>query len=304
MQIYLPVAELPISILVLLGLGAGVGVLSGMFGVGGGFLLTPSLIFLGVPTAVAVASQAPETVATTMSGVLAHRRRGNVDLHMGLVLLAGGISGSATGVQVFALLRQIGQVDVVVGLAFVLVLGTIGSLVVVEASRKLLRRGAPAPRKLHQHLWMHALPFKMRFRRSRLYISVLPPFAIGFFAGFMAAIMGIGGGFIMVPAMIYLLGMPTLLAVGTSLFYVFILNIGVTVMHAHTNQTVDIVLALVIALGGALGAQLGARIGPRLQAEQLRFLLGGVVLAVCLRVLWTLVTTPEDPYSVGSGVKR
>jgi uncharacterized protein len=304
MQIYLPVAELPINILVLLGLGVGVGILSGMFGVGGGFLLTPSLIFLGVPTAVAVASQAPETVATTMSGVLAHRRRGNVDLHMALVILVGGISGSATGVQVFAWLRQIGFADVVVGIAFVLVLGTIGTIVLIEASRKLLHRGVVARRKLHKHLWVHALPFKMRFRRSRLYISVLPPFAIGFFAGFMAAIMGIGGGFIMVPAMIYLLGMPTLLAVGTSLFHVFIVNIGITVMHANTNQTVDIVLGLIIALGGIAGAQLGARIGPKLKAEQLRFLLGGVVLIVCMRVAWTLIATPDDLFSLGRAAGR
>jgi uncharacterized membrane protein YfcA len=304
MQIYLPVAELPISILVLLGLGGGVGILSGMFGVGGGFLLTPSLIFLGVPTAVAVASQAPEAVATTMSGVLTHRRRGNVDLHMGLVLLLGGITGSATGVQVFAWLRQIGQADVVVGMAFVLVLGTVGTIVLIEASRRLLHRGVVPRRKLHQHLWLHALPFKMRFRRSRLYISVLPPFAIGCFAGFMAAIMGIGGGFIMVPAMIYLLGMPTLLAVGTSLFNVFVVNIGVTVMHANTNQTVDVVLALIIAMGGIVGAQLGARIGPMLKAEQLRLLLGGVVLAVCVRVAWTLVATPDDVFSLGKVVGR
>jgi uncharacterized membrane protein YfcA len=218
---------------------------------------------------------------------------------MAMFLLMGGITGSAAGVQLFAWLRQVGQVELVVSLSFVLVLGTIGSLVLTEALRMLTRDSSTVRRsKLHQHMWLHALPLKMRFRKSRLYISVLPPIAIGCFAGLMAAIMGIGGGFILVPAMIFLLGMPTLLAVGTSLFHVFVVNIGVTIMHAYTNQTVDVLLALLIGIGGITGAQLGARIGPMLKAEQLRGLFGLVVLAVAIKVTVDLTVEPDDLFSL------
>ena len=222
MNIYLPIAEMSVDVFLILGLGGAIGFLSGLFGVGGGFLMTPLLIFIGIPPAVAVASEANQILAASVSGAWAHMRRGNVDIKMGLVLTAGGFVGSSVGVVIFTLLRQLGQVELLIALSYVLLLGAIGSLMLVESSRTILRRqsGTETRGKLHQHIWLHGLPFKMRFRRSRLYISALLPIGIGFFIGILAAIMGVGGGFIMVPAMIYLLGMPTVMVVGTSLFQI------------------------------------------------------------------------------------
>jgi uncharacterized protein len=301
MQIYLPIAEMSANVFLLLGMGGGVGFLSGIFGVGGGFLMTPLLIFVGVPPAVAVGTEANQIVAASVSGVLAHWRRGNVDFKMGTVLLIGGIAGSTLGVWLFSILQSLGQVELVIALSYVVFLGTIGSLMAVESVRAMLpaKRGGRGRRKLHQHYWVHGLPLKMRFRRSKLYISALLPLGIGFLVGMLAAIMGVGGGFVMVPAMIYLLGMPTSVVVGTSLFQIIFVTANVTFLQAVNNFTVDVVLALLLLTGGVIGAQLGTRFGARLRGEQLRGLLALIVLAVCAKMLFDLVGTPVDPYSIG-----
>ncbi len=302
MQIYLPIAELSVNVFLLLGLGGVIGFLSGMFGVGGGFLMTPALIFIGVPAPVAVGTEANQIVASSVSGVLAHWRRGNVDFKMGFVLMIGGFLGSALGVALFALLRELGQIDLVIRLSYVIFLGIIGSLMLVEGVRALMRRRNPTAerRKLHQHTWIHGLPLKTRFRKSRLYISALLPVGVGFVVGVLAAIMGVGGGFIMVPAMIYLLGMPTAVVVGTSLFQIIFVTANVTVLQATANQTVDVVLALLLLTGAVIGAQLGARVGTRLHGEQLRVLLAVMVLMVCAKLVYDLTIPPSDVYVIGT----
>ncbi len=302
MQIYLPIAEVSVNAFLLLGLGGLVGVLSGMFGVGGGFLMTPLLFFIGIPPAVAVATEANQIVASSFSGVLAHLRRKTVDLKMGTVLLVGGLVGAAMGVQLFAALREMGQVDLLVKLCYVVFLGIIGGLMFFE-SLKAIRR-AKGPHKIparKKHGLVHALPFKMKFRTSGLYISVIPPVLVGVFVGVLAAIMGVGGGFIMVPAMIYLLGMPTKVVVGTSLFQIIFVTGFTTLMHATTNYTVDMALAVLLLVGGVVGAQIGTRIGARLQAEQLRILLSIMVLAVCFKLALDLLIMPSELYSIGTG---
>ncbi|MDX1485836.1 MAG: sulfite exporter TauE/SafE family protein [Alphaproteobacteria bacterium] len=306
MQIYLPIAEISLDVLLLLAMGGGVGFLSGMFGVGGGFLMTPLLIFIGVSPAVAVASEANQVVAASASGVLAHMRRGNVDFKMGLVLLAGGIAGSSFGVWLYSLLRAIGQLDLVIALSYVAFLGIIGSLMLVESVRAVLRksRAGGVRRKLHQHTWLHGLPFKIRFRKSKLYISAILPLGIGFFVGILSAIMGVGGGFIIVPAMIYVLGMPTIMVVGTSLFQIIFVTANVTFLQAVNNQTVDVVLALILLAGGVIGAQFGGRFAHRISGEYLRFLLGLFVLFVGAMIVIGLVATPDDIYSLGPGAQR
>ena len=300
MNIYLPIAEMSVDVFLILGLGGAIGFLSGLFGVGGGFLMTPLLIFIGIPPAVAVASEANQIVAASVSGALAHMRRGNVDFKMGLVLTVGGFAGSGVGVVIFTLLRQLGQVELLIALSYVVFLGAIGTLMLVESSRTMLRHqaGTATRGKLHQHTWLHGLPLKMRFRRSRLYISALVPIGVGFLVGILAAIMGVGGGFIMVPAMIYLLGMPTAMVVGTSLFQIIFVTANVTFLQATTNQTVDIVLALLLLTGAVIGAQLGTKVGGRLRGEQLRGLLALMVLAVCAKIAYDLVSTPIDIFSI------
>jgi uncharacterized protein len=302
MQIYLPIAELSVNIFLLLGIGGGVGFLSGLFGVGGGFLMTPLLIFIGVPPAVAVATQSNQVVASSVSGVLAHWSRDNVDFKMGFVLLAGGVLGSTVGVGLFSLLSHFGQVDLVISLFYVFFLGFIGILMFWESSRAILRTrrrgGGTALRKLHEHNWVHGLPLKMRFRKSRLYISALMPGGIGFFVGILSAIMGVGGAFIMVPAMIYLLGMPTSIVVGTSLFQIIFVSANVTFLQAVQNQTVDLTLALALTVGGVIGAQIGGRLGAKLPGEQLRVLLAALILFVAIRLAWELGTRPAELYSV------
>ncbi len=301
MQIYLPIAEMSVNVFLLLGMGAGVGFLSGLFGVGGGFLMTPLLIFIGIPPAVAVGTEANQIVAASVSGVLAHWRRGNVDFKMGLVLLLGGLAGSTLGVMLFSFLRGVGQIDLVISLCYVIFLGIIGALMLYE-SAKTMRRRKTAPgqrRKLHQHNWVHGLPLKMRFRRSKLYISALMPLGIGFLVGVLAAIMGVGGGFVMVPAMIYLLGMPTAVVIGTSLFQIIFVTANVTFLQAYFNQTVDVVLALMLLSGAVIGAQFGARAGAKLHGEELRGLLALMVLAVCGKLFFDLLVTPNDVYSIG-----
>lgn len=301
MQIYLPIAELSANIFLLLGMGGAVGFLSGMFGVGGGFLMTPLLIFAGVPPAVAVGTEANQIVASSFSGMLVHWRRRTVDLKMGLVLLLGGIMGSVIGIAVFRYLRELGQVDLLISLSYVLFLGVIGTLMLIESARALRRDAAGGGRRrLHEHLWIHGLPLKMRFRGSRLYISAIPVVAIGLVVGFLAAIMGVGGGFIMVPAMIYILGVPTNVVVGTSLFQITFVTAFTTVMHAVNNRTVDVVLALILLAGGVIGAQFGARIGYRMRGEQLRALLALLVLVVCGRLAYGLLARPLDLFSLSS----
>ncbi len=301
MNIYLPIAEISVNVFLLLGMGGAVGFLSGLFGVGGGFLMTPLLIFIGVSPAVAVATEANQIVASSVSGVLAHWRRGNVDFRMGGVLLVGGTLGSMFGVWLFTFLRSLGQLDLVISLCYVVFLSTVGGLMFIESSRALFRRRrqGDVKRKLHQHHWMHGLPFKMRFRKSKLYISALLPIFIGFIVGVLAAIMGVSGGFIMVPAMIYLLGMPTSVVVGTSLFQIIFVTATVTFLQASHNQTVDALLALILLTGGVIGAQIGTRAGTRLRGEQLRILLALMVLGVCGKLFFDLVATPDDLYAIG-----
>jgi hypothetical protein len=302
MDIYLPIAEMSVNVFLILALGAGVGFLSGLFGVGGGFLMTPLLIFIGVPPAVAVGTEANQIVAASISGVLAHWRRGNVDVRMGLTLLAGGIVGSTAGIWLFTVLRALGQIDLVIKLSFVVMLGAIGLLMLIESLRAARRRRIrPAAPKLRR-AWTDRLPLKMRFRRSRLYISALLPLAVGAVVGLLAALMGVGGGFIMVPAMIYLLGMPTGVVVGTSLFQIIFVTANVTVLQAVTNQTVDLVLALLLLAGGVVGAQIGVRAGAKLRGEQMRALLALMVLAVGARLAYELIATPADFYALGEPI--
>ncbi len=303
MQIYLPIAEVSVNAFLLLGLGGMVGVLSGMFGVGGGFLMTPLLFFIGIPPAVAVATEANQIVASSFSGVLAHFRRKTVDLKMGVVLLVGGLVGAALGVVVFNYLKSVGQVDLLVRLCYVVFLGVVGGLMFIEslnAIRKSRRAGGTTPVARRQRTWVHALPFKMRFRTSGLYISVIPPLTVGVVVGILAAIMGVGGGFIMVPAMIYILGMPTKVVVGTSLFQIIFVTSFTTMLHATTNFTVDIVLAVLLLVGGVVGAQIGTQIGVRMKAEQLRILLALMVLVVCGKLALDLLLQPGELYSLGA----
>jgi uncharacterized membrane protein YfcA len=303
MQLYLPIAEVSVNAFLLLGIGGIVGFLSGMFGVGGGFLITPLLFFIGIPPAVAVATGANQVVASSVSGVLAQMRRKAVDFRMGTVLLLGGFIGSAIGIWVFARLTALGQVDLFVQLSYVLFLGLIGAMMLQESLRSWFRNRSGAPiRRSHVHTWVHGLPFKMKFRASGLYISVLPPMAVGALVGFLAAIMGVGGGFIMVPAMIYLLGMPTKVVVGTSLFQIIFVTAFTTLMHAVTNQTVDILLAMLLIVGGVIGAQFGTRVGVRLKAEQLRILLALLVLSVAGKIALDLLLQPAELFSVTPGL--
>jgi uncharacterized protein len=302
MHLYLPIAEVSLDVFLLLGLGAAIGFLSGLFGVGGGFLVTPLLIFLGVPPAIAAATGANTVIAPSVSGVVNNLRRGSgVDMRMGMILLAGGLAGSAASVGLFGLLRRIGQIDLVVSLSYVLLLGTVGGLMLSESIRAWRRRqlGAAAPRrKLHKHTWIHGLPLKMRFPQSRLYISALLPVGIGFGVGVLSGIMGVGGGFIMVPAMIYVLGMPTSIVVGTSQFQIIFVSANVTILQSIGNQTVDIALATTLMVGSIVAAPFGSRIGARLRGDQIRILLALMVLAVALQLGLSLVLRPGDLYSI------
>ena len=300
MDVYLPIAAVTQDVFVLLALGLCVGFISGIFGVGGGFLLTPLLIFIGVPQAVAVASSANQLVGASLSGVLTHWKRGNVDFKMGAVLSAGGFVGSAAGVALFTLLRRLGQIDLVISLSYVLLLGTLGTLMMIESVGAIVRARQPGARRrrLHQHTWFHGLPFKVRFRRSKLYISALLPLGLGFGIGVLSAILGIGGGFLIVPAMIYVLGMPTSVVPGTSLLQTVFIAASVTVLQAMTNQTVDAFLALIMLLGGVVGVQYGARYGAKLRGEYLRVLLALLILAVGAKLLVDLTVPPNSRYSI------
>lgn len=300
-SIYLPIAELSVNMWILFGMGAAVGFLSGMFGVGGGFLMTPLLIFYNIPPAVAVATEANQIVASSFSGALAHLRKGTVDIKLGVILLLGGIAGSTIGVYVFSALREIGQLDLIISLLYVVFLGAIGTLMTIESLRAIQksRRGTPPrARKPGHEGWIHKLPLKMKFRKSKLVLSVIPVMALGMLVGILAAIMGVGGGFIMVPAMIYLLRVPTNVVIGTSLFQIIFVTAFTTIIQSTTNQTVDIVLAFILMVGGVIGAQMGAAAGHKLKGEQLRALLGILVLGVCVRLGYDLIVTPSDLFSV------
>ena len=300
MYIYLPIAEQPIHSLAILGVGAFLGLIMGLVGVGGGFLLTPIMMFLGIPPPVAVASVANQLVAPSVSGVLSHWKRSNVDFKMGTVLLLGGVAGSSIGVLLFNFLGKIGQLDFVIKSSYVIFLTLIGSLMFTESLRLILRtrKGKVSRGKLHQHNWLHGLPFKIRFRKSKLYISILLPILIGVIVGILAALMGIGGGFIIVPAMIYLLGMPTSLVVGTSLFQIIFVAANTTILQASQNQTVDIVLATILLLGSVIGVQIGSRFTNILKGEYLRLILSSIIILVSLKLLIDLITVPSDLFSV------
>ena len=301
MLIYLPIAEISVNTFIIFGMGGAVGFLSGLFGVGGGFLLTPLLIFSGIPPVVAVATVSTQVVAASTSGALSYWRRNLIDMKLATVLLLAGIVGTVAGVVLFDALRQIGQLDLIVSLCYVVFLGAVGGLMLNESVRAVLnaRAGRPTPlRQPGQHTWIHGLPFKMRFKRSRLYVSVIPLIGLGIGIGLLGAILGIGGGFIIVPVLIYLLRVPSNLVVGTSLVQIIGTMAVSTILHAYTNQSVDVVLAIILMVGGVVGAQFGARIGQNIRADQLRALLAAVVLAVALRFLVGLIVTPAEPYTL------
>ena len=303
MEIYLPIAEMSVSWLIILGMGFGVGFLSGLFGVGGGFLLTPLLVFYGIPSGIAVATTLSHITASSVSGAIAQWRKRAIDFKMAGIMLLGGFAGTVFGVWLFAIMRRAGQMDLVVSLSYVLLLGIVGGIMLNEslATLRAARTGVTPPRRPVNRGWIQALPLKMRFRVSRLYISVIPPILIGFGVGTLSAIMGIGGGFIIVPAMIYLLRMPTNVVIGTSLTQIIAVTAATTILQATSNNAVDIVLAAILIAGGVVGAQFGVRAGDKLRGEQIRLLLAVLVLAVCARLLWGLVVTPSDFYSVSFG---
>ena len=299
MQIYLPIAEISVNILLLIGLGGIVGILSGMFGVGGGFLMTPFLFFIGIPPAVAVASEANQILGASFSGAIAHFRRKNVDIKMGFLLILGGIIGSIFGVELFRIFKNLGQLELIIKVCYVLFLGIIGIIMFFESLRALNYKSKNIKvRKTRHHSWVQGLPLKMRFRTSNLYISSIPAVFIGFFVGILASIMGIGGGFIIVPAMIYILGMPTKVVVGTSLFQIIFVTGVTTYLHAVKNFSVDIILSFLLLVGGVIGAQFGVRIGLKLKAEQLRILLAILVLAMCLKITLELFITPVEIFTL------
>ncbi|HUL90544.1 MAG TPA: sulfite exporter TauE/SafE family protein [Pseudolabrys sp.] len=301
MQIYLPIADLPVNVFLVLGMGLAVGYISGMFGIGGGFLMTPLLIFIGVTPAVAVATVSSHIAASSFSGAIAYWRRRALDLPLASMLLAGGFIGTGAGVWLFTRLRALGQLDLTIGLSYLLLLGSVGALMVAEGVRAILRERAGKPVELRRpgsHTWFHGLPFKLRFKQSRIYVSAIPVWTIGFIMGFIGAIMGIGGGFLLVPMLIYLLRVPTSVVIGTSMVLTLVTMATATVLHAATNHLVDVVLALILMVGGVMGAQFGARAGQQMRGERLRLLLGLLVLAVAVRFAVDLIFTPADVYSI------
>ena len=303
MSIYLPIAEMNVNVLLIVFIGMLVGSLSGLFGVGGGFLMTPLLIFLGIPPAVAVGTEAPHVLASSISGSIVHWRKKNIDIKIGIVLLTGGLVGSTIGVNIFKILMGFGQIDLIIQLLFLILLGFIGFSMLFESAKTTIKKYKTTSvirTKLHQHSWIHGLPLKMRFHRSKLYISAIPPFLIGIVVGILSAMMGIGGGFIMIPAMVYILGMSTNVVVGTSLFQIIFVTANSTFFQSYLNQTVDIVLASLMILGGVIGAQIGARIGTSVKAEYLRGALAFIVLTVCLKIFFDLTLTPAEIFSLSN----
>ncbi len=304
MDIYLPIAETSVNAPLLVALGALVGFISGLFGIGGGFLMTPMLVFLGIPPAVAVASMSNHVAASSVSSVVAYGRNRAVDWRMGGVLAVGGVGGAVVGVELFRWLRLLGQADLVVALSYLVFLGVIGGLMLTESLGAILRRRRglpPPPRGDRRPPWLYGLPLKMRFPRSRLYVSVIPPLALGGFVGVLSAVMGVGGGFVLVPAMVYLLRMPARIVVGTSLLQIIVTSALTGVLQAGRNQTVDVVLAALLLAGGVVGAQLGARASTRFRAEELRAILALIVLAVGLRMGLGLFVRPDEPFVLMQG---
>jgi uncharacterized membrane protein YfcA len=299
-QLYLPIAELTVNMFLFLAMGGAVGFLSGMFGIGGGFLLTPLLIFSGISPAVAVATVTPQIVASSTSAAISYWRRKLIDEKMTFFLLIGGIVGSGLGVFVFSALRSVGQLDLIISLAYVTFLGLIGGLMLKESLGALLRarKGKPRIRAAAHHSWIHGLPLKVRFRRSKLYVSLIPVIALGFGIGFLGTVLGIGGGFIMIPALIYILRVPTSVVIGTSLGYIMVTMGMATILHSVANKSVDVMLAVLLMVGGVIGAQFGAQVGQALRGEQLRALLALLVLAVGMRFLLDLVLPPDQLYSL------
>jgi len=301
MQIYLPIAELSLNVLLLLGMGFAIGFLSGMFGIGGGFILTPMLIFLGVPPAVAVGTGASQVVAASVSSATAHWRRNNVDLQMGGVLIVGGFAGAALGVQLLGYLRSLGQLELTVALAYVVLLGVVGGLMLVESLRTIRAapvKGGAYSRRGGQHTWIEGLPLKRRFRHSRIYASIIPFLVLGAVIGLLTGVMGVGGGFLLVPALIYLLRIPTRLVIGTSTFQIVCVAAFATIMQAALNQTIDIALAVPLMAGSVIGAQFGVGYSERFKAEQLRALLALIVVAVAIRMAFGLVVPPVDIFNI------
>jgi len=299
MDIYLPIAGQSVNALLIVALGGLVGLLSGMFGVGGGFLTTPLLIFYGIPPTVAVASATTQITGASVTGVMAHMRRGGVDARMGAVMVFGGLLGSLAGAAIFRALQASGQIDVVIGSLYVLLLGWIGGLMLKDALTELdvIRPPEPSERPRHNR-WVASLPLRWRFYASGLYLSPLAPLALGFGAGMLTMLLGIGGGFILVPAMIYLLGMPARVVVGTSLAIILVISAGATMVHALTTRSVDIVLAGLLLLGGVVGAQYGAMLATRLKPDLLRFALAIVILLVALRMALGLAWRPDEIFTV------
>ena len=308
MDIYLPIANMSVNVFLLMGLGGLVGFFSGLFGVGGGFLLTPLLIFIGIPPTVAAASDSNQIVAAASSGAYAHSRMGNVDFRMGIILLLGGITGGSIGVQIIKVLAARGNVDFVIKLVYVFVLGTIGAFMFIESLGALRRSKAITeeafslePKESMIRKMTARLPLQVNFAKSRMTTSAVFPFILGASVGILAAIMGVGGGFIMVPAMIYILGMPTIVAIGTDLFQIVLTCINVTIQQAIRNHTVDLVLVILLFFGSTVGAQIGVRVGRRLRGEQLRILLGIIVLLVMGKMLIDLLVTPENLIGLARG---
>jgi uncharacterized membrane protein YfcA len=302
MEIYLPIAQMSVHWLIILGMGFGVGFLSGVFGIGGGFLLTPLLIFFGIPPGVAVATTASQVSGVTFSGVLTHWKRHTVDFKMGGVMMVAGLFGTVAGVWLFSVLRRMGQSEFAVSAMYVVLLGSVGGIMLNESIRTWQARGTSGHgRRSGQHNWIHGLPLKMRFRQSRLYISAIPPVGLGFVVGVLSAIMGVGGAFLMVPVMIYMLRMPTNVVVGTSMFQVLFVTAMATILHAVDNYTVDILLALVLIIGGVFGVQYGVQTGAKLRGEQLRFYMAVLVLVVAAGLLYGLIVRPDDLYSLTAG---
>ena len=301
MEIYLPIAELPVNVFLMFAMGIAVGFISGMFGIGGGFLMTPLLIFIGISPAVAVASVASHIAASSCSGVIAYWRRRALDFALALMLLGGGLIGTMVGVWLFSVLRSLGQLDLMIGLSYVTLLGVVGGLMIIESARAIARARSGRPAEIRRpgsHTWIHGLPFKVRFKQSKIYVSAIPLWVIGFGVGFIGAIMGIGGGFLLVPALIYIMRVPTAVVVGTSMILTLVTMGAATIMHAATNHLVDVVLALILMVGGVIGAQFGARAGQRIRGEQLRLLLGILVLLVGLRFAFELILRPANVFSV------
>lgn len=306
MELYLPIAQMSVHWLVILGMGFGIGYLSGMLGVGGGFLLTPMLMFYGIPPGIAVGTTTSQLTAITFAGVLAHRKRHAVDIKMGAIMAACGLAGTLAGIVLFSWLHRIGQIEIVISVGYVILLGSVGILMLNESVRVLISEqrktaGAATGVRPGSHSWIQKLPLKMRFRESRLYISAVPAMVLGFAIGLLSSTMGVGGGFLMVPVMIYVLRMPTNVAIGTSTMQILFVSAAATLSHAVGSYDVDIVLALLLILGGVAGVQYGVRTGAKLRGVELRLVMALLVLAVGGRLLFDLIVTPADLYSVVTG---